>query len=123
MASVSIAGDRLIVRLTGWQAVFALRREIDIALNNVVSAQADTVTSKRPNGLRLPGTYLPNVITAGSYWRKEQGWSFWSVRHEEMAIDIRLRDTHYYRLVIEVDDPQATAALIEDAIRVAAQVS
>ena len=117
MATVSFEGDRLKVRLSGWQAWFALKREIDVALTHVVSARPGTLTSKRPDGIRLPGTYLPGVITAGSYWWKDHGWSFWSVRHEEHAIDIRLRDERYRRVVVEVHDPYATAAMMDEAVR------
>ncbi len=117
MATVTIEGDRLRIRLSGWQAFFALRREINVSLSNVVSAQAGTLTSKLPDGIRLPGTYLPGVITAGSYWWKSHGWSFWSVRRQERAIDIRLQNEHFYRIVVEVAYPDATAAMINDAIR------
>ncbi len=116
MATIMVEGDRLKIRLSGWQAVFALKREIDVALGNVVSAEADTLTSKRPDGVRLPGTYLPGVITAGSYWWKTTGWSFWSVRREDQAIDIRLLDEHYNRVVVEVAYPHETATMIADAI-------
>jgi hypothetical protein len=116
MATITIEGDRLKVHLSGWQAVFALKREIDVALTNVVSAEAGTLMSKRPDGIRLPGTYLPGVITAGSYWWKATGWSFWSVRNEDQAIDVRLRDEHYNRVVVEVPDPHAIATMIAEAI-------
>jgi hypothetical protein len=116
MATIMVEGDRLKIRLSGWQAWFALKREIDVALSNVISAQAGTLTSKRPDGIRLPGTYVPGVITAGSYWWKEHGWSFWSVRHDERAIDIRLHDERYNRVVIEVAYPDATATMIAEAV-------
>ena len=117
MVTVAIEEDRLKVRLSGWKAMFAMKREIDVALGHVVSVRAGSLTSKQPDGLRLPGSYIPGVITAGSYWWKDRGWSFWSVRHEDRAIDIRLRDEHYRRVVVEVADPFATAALIEEALR------
>ncbi len=117
MATVTIEGDRLIVDLSGWEAVFALKRRIDVPISSISSARAGTLTSKRPNGLRLPGTYVPAVITAGSYWWKGRGWSFWSVRHHESTIDIRLHETRYHRIVIEVADPYETEALITGAIR------
>lgn len=103
----------LIVRLSGWQALFALKREIAVKCDNVESVGVGTVTSLAPNGLRMPGTYVPKVIAAGSYWWKGRGWSFWSVRNPKKAVDIRLRDERYARLVIQVDDPHATAAMIE----------
>ena len=69
------------------------------------------------NVLRLPGTAVPWVIVAGSYyWRGE--WTFYDVRlrHLERAIVIRLRDERYARLVVEVEDPNATVAQIEHSL-------
>ncbi|HEX5166308.1 MAG TPA: hypothetical protein VFV93_12980 [Thermomicrobiales bacterium] len=117
MAAVSIDGDQLVVRLSGWESVWALRRKIVVPLRSVLGASAGTVHSKLPRGIRLPGTFVPKLITAGSYWRKSEGWSFWSVRDERKAIDIRLRDTRFVRIVVQVDDPYATVAMIEAATR------
>jgi hypothetical protein len=117
MATVSVEGDRLVVRLSGWESVWALKRHIDVPLRSVLSASAGTIHSKLPRGIRLPGTFVPKLITAGSYWRKSEGWSFWSVRDEKMAVDIRLRDTRFIRIVVQVDDPFETATMIESAIQ------
>jgi len=117
MATISVEGDRLHIRMSGWQSFFALRRAIDVPLHCIVSVDAGSLTSKMPDGIRLPGTYVPKLITAGSYWWKEKGWSFWSVRRVEKAIDLRLRDHHFSRIVVEVDDPHATARMIDEAIR------
>lgn len=116
VATVTIEDDRLVVRLSGWEAVFALKREINASLQNVVSVRAGSVPSLSPNGFRLPGAYIPKVIAAGSYWSKSGGWSFWSVRHPEKAVDIGLRDSRYRRIVVEVDDPYATVAQVEAAL-------
>jgi hypothetical protein len=48
---------------------------------------------------------------------REQGrWAFWDVRDPERAVIIDLEDERYARLVIEVDDPAATAAAIRRAL-------
>jgi hypothetical protein len=41
---------------------------------------------------------------------------FWDAHDPEKAIVIRLRDKGYARLVIEVDDPPATVAAIQEAL-------
>jgi hypothetical protein len=68
------------------------------------------------HGLRLGGTNLPGVITAGRYLQHGE-WAFWDVHDPDKAIAIRLRDEHYAKLVIGVDDPAATAKAIAAAIR------
>jgi hypothetical protein len=116
MAAVSVEDGMLVIELRGWEAIFALKRRIEIPLSHVESARAGEVTELRPGGLRAPGTYLPRVIAAGSYWWKGRGWSFWSVRHPAKAIDIRVHNERYGRIVVEVDDPEAAAATIERAV-------
>jgi hypothetical protein len=62
--------------------------------------------------LRMPGTYLPGVIKAGSYYRYRDGrWSFWDVCDRRKAVVIELRDEPYARLVVEVEEPRAVVAL------------
>jgi hypothetical protein len=55
------------------------------------------------------------VVAAGSV-RQEGDWAFWDVRDPERAVIIHLDDERFTRLVIEVDDPAATAATIRQAI-------
>jgi hypothetical protein len=66
--------------------------------------------------LRAPGTYWPGLITAGSYWWKGEGWSFWSVRKAKRAVIITLRNERYRRLILEVEHPDAVVAMIEAAL-------
>jgi len=41
---------------------------------------------------------------------------FWDVRDPERAVIIHLADERFARLVVEVDDPEASAAAIRQAI-------
>lgn len=54
--------------------------------------------------LRCPGTYLPWIITAGTYYVKRKTWEreFWYYQHHTPPIVIELRDEKYDRLVINV---------------------
>jgi hypothetical protein len=55
------------------------------------------------------------MITAGQA-REDGQWAFWDVRDPEQAVIIHLADERYARLVIEVDDPWASAASINQAL-------
>jgi hypothetical protein len=48
--------------------------------------------------------------------RQEGEWAFWDVRDPERAVIIHLADERFARLVIEVDEPEASAAAIRQAI-------
>lgn len=107
--------DHLVVRLTGWDRLWALSAGVDVPLRSVVAARPMSRRDARTlaSGLRLPGTSLPGVIQAGSYRSLSgQGWSLWSVRRAGTVLVIDLQNQPYRHLVLEVDDPVAMAAEI-----------
>jgi hypothetical protein len=69
------------------------------------------------SGLPVGGDngWLPGMIAAGQA-REEGQWAFWDVHDPERAVIIDLADERYTRLVIEVDDPWATATTINQAV-------
>lgn len=64
------------------------------------------------HGLRAPGTNVPGVITAGTFYEHE-GRVFWDVHNPERAIALHLRDDRYAKLVIEVEDPDIAIAVMD----------
>ena len=116
MTEVEIYEDALIVHVRGMDRLFSFERRLEIPLSHVLGAVADPrVSLAHSKALRAPGTCLPGVITAGTFYQ-EGDRVFWDVHDPEKAIVIRLEDERYARLVIEVEDPPATAADIERAI-------
>jgi hypothetical protein len=67
------------------------------------------------SGIRAPGTHVPGVITAGTFYQEGER-VFWDVHDPESTVVIQLKDERYVRLVIEVDDPPATAAAIRGVL-------
>jgi hypothetical protein len=60
------------------------------------------------------GSVVPGPITTGTYYREGE-LVFWDVHDPEKTVVIRLRDERYARLVIEVEDPEATVARVNEA--------
>ncbi len=115
MAEIEIKGDKLVVHMTGFHKVMALKSQLEIPLSHVRSVETDSPIVHEDVGFKLPGAYLPGVITAGSYLKKGQ-WSFWDVHDPKKAIVIHLEDEHFTNVVVEVADPEATAAAIRQAL-------
>ncbi len=107
MIELSIEGEDLLVKLSGWSRIWALKSELRVPLREVVAVRRATKLGLWPQGLRLPGTQLPGVIAAGSYWWRGD-WEFWSVRHPQNAIVINTARKKYRRIVIEVAKPDET---------------
>ncbi|MFG1925264.1 hypothetical protein [Cryptosporangium sp. NPDC048952] len=115
MATVSIAGDDLVVEIEGMDKLWSLKSRLAIPLVNVRGATADPGIKADPKGLRAPGTHLPGVLTAGTFHQDGER-VFWNIRDGARAVVIALTDERYARLVVEVPDPAATVELIERAV-------
>ena len=124
MVEVSASGDRLRVSLSGRDVLWALRSEIDVPLSSVrdvrvVDDVSPWMSVRRSDlGLRMPGTFLPNVITAGSYWRPGGNWTFCCLHRGQRALVVELDGAERYRrLVLGVPDPEDARRAIESARR------
>ncbi len=116
MTHIEIDADTLIVHVQGLDKLWALKSELRIPLAHVSSvAPAEDVARRVWHGIRAPGTNIPGVITAGTFYARD-GRVFWDVHAPERAIAIALHDDRYAKLVIEVDDPTREIGRIETAL-------
>ena len=113
MVDLTISEGKLQVNVRGADKLWALKSSLEIPLEHVTGIRADPQMAKGcSHGVKFPGTNLPGVITAGTYY--QDGLKvFWDVHHPERAIVIELRDESYDRLILEVEDPQMAVAMIE----------
>lgn len=114
MATISVQGQDLVVEMTGLDKVWSLKSKLTIPLAHVRGATVDPGILGEPKGIRAPGTHLPGVITAGTFHQDGEK-VFWAVRDALKAVVVELADEHYTRLVVEVDDPRAVVAMVEQA--------
>lgn len=121
MTEIELTESTLIVHVKGIDKYLSLKSQLEIPLSHIVGAEIDPGVVERwghPNlkEIRAPGTGLPGVIKAGSF-RLDGQWAFWDVHDPKKAITIKLADEHYTKLVIEVTDPTAAVAKIEEAVQ------
>ena len=115
-ASIEVTGDSLVVHIDGKDKLWSLKSRLEIPLANVVSAaSASAEAHSWLHGIRVGGTHVPGVITAGSFYSHGQ-LVFWDVHDPDKAIGIELRDERYARLVIQVADPEAEIRRIAQAV-------
>ena len=116
MATVTIEDDHLLIEVHGLDKLWALKSHLKIPLANVRGATVDPGIAMDYQGWRGPGTYLPGVITAGTFHQDGER-IFWDVHDASKVVVIELDHESYRRLVIEVADPKGTADDIERALR------
>lgn len=114
MAVISVQGEDLVVEMAGMDKLWALKSRLTIPLANVRGATMDPGIVGEPKGIRAPGTHVPGVITAGTFHQDGEK-VFWAVRDAQKAVVVELTDERFTRLVVEVDDPRAAVALVEEA--------
>jgi hypothetical protein len=116
MTTLAVDGTDLVVNVEGPDRFWAFKSQLRIPLAHVAGSERAVDEARQWfHGLRVGGTNLPGVITAGNFIERE-GWVFWDVHDPERAIAIHLHDDHYARLVIEVADPDAAIATIQAAL-------
>jgi hypothetical protein len=116
MVRITSENDKLILEVQGWDKLWALKSRLEIPRSNIRGAHADpTIARGWWKGLRLPGTHLPGVIIAGTFYQHGKR-IFWDVKDPEKTIVIELADNRYDELIVEVADPAAEVKRIRDAI-------
>jgi hypothetical protein len=116
MVSIELSSSELIIHVAGADQFFALKSQLAIPLIHVVEAEADPTPAQRFwKGWRLPGTNVPGLLTAGSFYQHGE-WTFWDVHDPAKTIVVHLAHEHYKALVVEVDDPQKAAQAINAAV-------
>lgn len=116
MVELSIEEGKLKLSVMGTDKIWALKGSLEIPLVHIAGVRADpTVAHSWWHGLRMPGTNLPGVITAGTFYQDGKR-VFWDVHHPENTIVIDLHDERYNELIVEVADPQAAVNLIQAAL-------
>jgi hypothetical protein len=117
MVDAAVTDGSLTLTVRGLHVFWALKRRFEIPLGHIRKVyRADPEIARGWwKGIRAPGTFLPGVIIAGTYYTGGER-VFWDVSDATKAIVIELTGEAYARLIVEVSDPEATIALIRDAM-------
>ncbi|HXE05419.1 MAG TPA: hypothetical protein VN579_05480 [Bryobacteraceae bacterium] len=116
MVDLNVADGKLVIRVEGLDKLWALKSCLEIPLEHVAGVLADPEAARGWwHGIKMPGTNIPGVITAGTFLQRG-GMVFWDVHNPEKTVVISLRDERYKSLVVEVADPEAAVRLVSRAI-------
>jgi hypothetical protein len=105
----------LSIILEGTEQVLALRAKITVEKSAILSVEwHDVFSDWETMTIRMPGSYLPYWVMAGSYWT-EQGWDFVFARKPKGMMSPILHNVlvvttvnnKYRRLIIELSKDNA----------------
>lgn len=115
MVALSIEDDVATFEVQGADKLWALHSRLRVPLEHVRGARVDrAIAHGWWHGFRAPGTSIPGVLTAGTFYHDGKR-VFWDVHHPENVVVVELADERYDELVIEVADPEGVVALITAA--------
>ena len=105
---IALEEDALVVKLSLLEKLAAVRwTDVRVPRGDVAGAEAalPPTTWKQ---LRLPGTHLPGLLKAGTYFTN-RGWEFWYVTRNgrQNPVTVSLRGHRYARLVLSPGEPVA----------------
>lgn len=112
IVTVQQEADTVVFTVEGWHKLWAFRSELRIPRAHIKSARHDP-TAARAWGLRAPGTHVPGLSKAGTFYLGgffDHKPTFFDVRYPQRTIVVELADERYARLVIEVADPARVVA-------------
>ena len=113
---LSIAGGKLTLHVRGADKLWAFKSSLEIPLVHIAAVRADPEAARGwYHGVRLPGTSVPGVITAGTFYQDGKR-VFWDVHDPDKTIAIDLHDERYNQLIVEVEDPEDAVRLIQNAL-------
>jgi hypothetical protein len=116
LVNLSIADGNLVLHARGADKPWFFKRSLEIPLVQIASVRADPEAALGwYHGIRMPGTNVPGVITAGTFYQDGKR-VFWDVHDPEKTIVIDLHDERFNQLVIEVADHGAAVKLIQSAL-------
>lgn len=118
MVTIAIDGADLDIQVQGMHKLWALKSSLRVPLADVRDVRHDPERARRiMPGLRLPGTHIPAVYTAGTYYQADFRPDFWTVRDPDNAIVIQCREgAAYDEIIVEVEDPAGTVERIRGAV-------
>ena len=116
MVEITLTDNTLHLEVQGLDKLWALKSRLTIPLAHVQAVRADPEVARGWwHGIRAPGTQLPGVITAGTFYQQGKR-VFWDVHAPENTIVLDLEDERYDQLIVEVADPAGVVRQIEAAL-------
>ena len=117
MVDVSIQNGTAVFEVLGLHKLWALKSRLKIPLAHIRAVRTDpSVKLGWWKGWRMPGTHVPGLIVAGTYYQGRRR-IFWDVVRTTRTIVVDLTGERYDQLVVEVADPDGTVHRLEAARR------
>ena len=113
MITITKKEENFIFEVKGMHKLWSFKSQLIIPIIHIINAHQDFDSVKSWwKGWRAPGTHVPFVITAGTFY-KDNDKNFWDVSDSKKTIIIELKDEEYQHLIIEVENPAEAIEMLK----------
>ena len=113
MITITKQENNFVFTVNGMHKLWAFKSQLTIPAENILSVDTNLESVKGWKGSRMPGTYIPSVLTAGTFY-KEGNKIFWDAANMQKCIIVHLKDEEYQQLIIEVQDPADALKMLSE---------
>lgn len=113
--TLDLQDDRVVVRLTGAQAVMALARQVSVPLAEIREVTSVPDGWSVDLGWRVGGTTISRRLRFGRFRSRSGGRAFAAVYCGQPAVVIQTIGGDWDRIVVTVPGAEAIAARLRDA--------
>jgi hypothetical protein len=116
VGTIKIVDGNIEFELHGVDEFLSIKRSITIPLEHVVSVSTEWVPWQPFKQMRIAGTSLPGVVKDGRFLSTE-GVMFFEMHDPDKCITVNLDHETYKKIVFEVEDKEAVARQINEALK------
>ena len=116
VGTVKIEDGNLVFELHGVDEFLSIKRSVSIPLQHVVSVSTERVAWQPFKQLRIGGSSIPGVVKDGRFLSSD-GLMFFEMHDPDKCVTVTLDHERHKKIVFEVEDKQATAKQINDALQ------
>jgi len=113
MVDVSVEDGRAVFEIEGMHKLWAFRSRIEIPVEHITNVEVNhDQVGRWWHGFKLIGTDAPGLFAAGTFYYHGET-VFWDVHDTTKTIIVSLEHERYKKLIVEVADPVAIAAMLK----------
>ena len=114
---IKIDGSNLVFEIHGMDSLLSLKRSVTVPLAHVSSVSTEKAAWDTLKQIRVVGTGLSGVVKDGTFLAPDGTVYFFEMHDPDKCITVNLKDDHYKKIVFQVDDKEAAATMINDALK------
>lgn len=113
MVKIDVINDKVTIDVLGIHKLWTLKNRVSLARKNIKSVKPVDRTIKPPLW-RIPGVYIPWVISAGTYYGRNRK-EFWDRTALGEGVELELENDTYTKIIVDVANAQETIEKIRGA--------